>query len=149
MRMKWQVMATLAALTVASGCTVAVSGSAAPVPGQGPIVKAVDACSLLDEGQLDALGYEAKGRSVPENKDRNQTAMCLWNTKVKPHRHHSYFIRNLIGNTGQKVTQPIQKSYASPAYYCMAIGIGFYAEIYMPSIDNMVKNARLAVNVRA
>ncbi len=82
MRMKWQAVASLAALAVVvSGCTVAVGGSASPVPGQGPIVKAVDACSMLDEGQLDALGYEAKGRSVPENKDRNQTAMCLWNTK--------------------------------------------------------------------
>ncbi|MEV6640987.1 DUF3558 family protein [Amycolatopsis sp. NPDC051371] len=81
MRMKWQVAVALAALTVVSGCTVAVSGSAAPVPGQGPIVKDIDACTLLDEAQLDALGYEAKGRSVKEDKDRLQTPMCLWNTK--------------------------------------------------------------------
>ncbi|MCR6486353.1 DUF3558 domain-containing protein [Amycolatopsis sp. OK19-0408] len=81
MRMKWQVVVALAALTVVSGCTVAVSGTAAPVPGQGPVVTSVDACTLLDEGQLDALGYEAKGRSVQENKERLQTPMCLWNRK--------------------------------------------------------------------
>lgn len=81
MRMKWQVVAALAALAVVSGCTVAVGGSASPVPGQGPVVKDFDACTLLDEAQLDALGYEAKGRSVKENKDRLQTPMCLWNTK--------------------------------------------------------------------
>ncbi|WIY04235.1 DUF3558 family protein [Amycolatopsis mongoliensis] len=81
MRVKWQVVVASAALTVVSGCTVAVGGSAAPVPGQGPVVKDVDACTLLDESQLDALGYETKGRSVQENKERLQTPMCLWNTK--------------------------------------------------------------------
>jgi hypothetical protein len=81
MRMKWQAAAALAALTVVSGCTVAVGGSASPVPGQGPIVKDFDACTLLDEAQLDALGYETKGRSVKENKERLQTPMCLWSTK--------------------------------------------------------------------
>jgi hypothetical protein len=81
MRLKWQVVVALATLTVVSGCTVAVGGSASPVPGQGPVVKDIDACTLLDEAQLDALGYETKGRTVKENKDRLQTAMCLWNTK--------------------------------------------------------------------
>jgi hypothetical protein len=81
MRMKWQVVVASAALTMVTGCTVAVGGSASPVPGQGPIVKDFDACTLLDEAQLDALGYEAKGRSVKENKERLQTPMCLWNTK--------------------------------------------------------------------
>ncbi|SEF30453.1 Protein of unknown function [Amycolatopsis pretoriensis] len=81
MRMKWQVVAVVAALTVVSGCSVAVSGTASPVPGQGPIVQAVDACSLLDQDQVDALGYESPGRSVPENKERLQAPMCLWSTK--------------------------------------------------------------------
>ncbi|SFW51242.1 DUF3558 family protein [Amycolatopsis australiensis] len=81
MRVKWQVVVASAALTVVSGCTVAVSGSASPVPGQGPVAQAVDACSLLTPEQVDALGYESPGRSVPENKDHDQTAMCLWNTK--------------------------------------------------------------------
>jgi hypothetical protein len=81
MRLKWQVVVASAALTVVSGCTVAVSGTASPVPGQGPVVTTIDACKLLDEAQLDALGYESSGRSVKENKDRLQTPMCLWNTK--------------------------------------------------------------------
>ncbi|MGW4521518.1 DUF3558 family protein [Amycolatopsis sp. NPDC004378] len=86
MRMKWQVVAALAALTVVSGCTVAVGGSAAPVPGQGPVVTTVDACKLLDQAQIDALGYQSPGRSVPEDKDRLQPPMCLWhsNEDVEP-----------------------------------------------------------------
>ncbi|WP_410607350.1 DUF3558 family protein [Amycolatopsis sp. lyj-109] len=81
MRNKWQVAAALAAVTVVTGCTVTVGGSASPVPGQGPIVKAVDACALLDQAQVDALGYEAPGKPVKENKDRLQPPMCLWNSK--------------------------------------------------------------------
>ncbi|MFJ7210892.1 DUF3558 family protein [Amycolatopsis sp. NPDC098790] len=81
MRMKWQVVAAVAALTVVSGCSVAVNGTASPVPGQGPIVTAVDACTLLDQEQVDALGYESPGRSVQENKERLQAPMCLWSSK--------------------------------------------------------------------
>jgi hypothetical protein len=81
MRMKWRAAVALAALTVVSGCTVAVSGTAAPVPGQGPIVTAVDACTLLSPDQIDALGFQGAGRSVPEDKERLQAPMCLWNSK--------------------------------------------------------------------
>ncbi|MEV6440468.1 DUF3558 family protein [Amycolatopsis sp. NPDC051716] len=81
MRKRWQVAAALAAVTVVTGCTVTVGGSASPVPGQGPVVTAVDACTLLDEAQVDALGYRSPGRSVPENKERLQPPMCLWNSK--------------------------------------------------------------------
>jgi hypothetical protein len=81
MRMKWQVVAAVAALTVVSGCAVAVSGSASPVPGQGPIGKAADACALLSPDQVDALGFQGAGRSVPENKERLQAPMCLWSSK--------------------------------------------------------------------
>lgn len=81
MRMKWQVVAALAALTVVSGCTVAVGGSASPVPGQGPVVTTVDACTLLDQSQVDALGFQFPGRSVKEVKERLQTPMCLWSSK--------------------------------------------------------------------
>ncbi|SEB42844.1 Protein of unknown function [Amycolatopsis tolypomycina] len=81
MRNKWQVAAALAAVTVVTGCTVTVGGSASPVPGQGPVVTAVDACTLLDQAQVDALGYRSPGRSVKENKDRLQPPMCLWNSK--------------------------------------------------------------------
>ncbi|MEV6829113.1 DUF3558 family protein [Amycolatopsis sp. NPDC051102] len=81
MRIKWQVAAALAAATVVTGCTVTVGGSASPVPGQGPIAKAVDACTLLDPAQVDALAYQPQGRSVPENKERLQPPMCLWNSK--------------------------------------------------------------------
>ncbi|WP_410637916.1 DUF3558 family protein [Amycolatopsis sp. lyj-346] len=81
MRKKWQVAAALAAVTVVTGCTVTVGGSASPVPGQGPVVTAVDACTLLDEAQVDALGFETPGRSVKENKDRLQPPMCLWSSK--------------------------------------------------------------------
>jgi hypothetical protein len=81
MRKRWQVAAALAAVTVVTGCTVTVGGSASPVPGQGPIAKAFDACTLLDEAQVDALGYETPGRSVKENKERLQPPMCLWNSK--------------------------------------------------------------------
>ncbi|WP_206784062.1 DUF3558 family protein [Amycolatopsis sp. MtRt-6] len=81
MRNKWQVAAALAAVTVVTGCTVTVGGSASPVPGQGPVVTAVDACTLLDQAQVDALGYETPGRSVKENKDRLQPPMCLWTSK--------------------------------------------------------------------
>ena len=81
MRIKWQVAAALAAVTVVTGCTVAVGGSASPVPGQGPVAKAADACSLLDEAQVDALGYKTPGKPVKENKERLQPPMCLWNSK--------------------------------------------------------------------
>ncbi|WP_410562464.1 DUF3558 family protein [Amycolatopsis sp. cmx-4-61] len=81
MRMKWQAAAALAAVTVVTGCTATVGGSASPVPGQGPVATAVDACTLLDQAQVDALGYRAPGRSVKENKERLQPPMCLWNTK--------------------------------------------------------------------
>jgi uncharacterized protein DUF3558 len=81
MRLKWQVGVALATLTVVAGCTATVSGSASPVPGQGPIVKAVDACALLSLDQVDALGYESPGKPVKENKDRLQPPMCLWNSK--------------------------------------------------------------------
>ncbi|WP_249026886.1 DUF3558 family protein, partial [Amycolatopsis lexingtonensis] len=79
--MKWQVAVALAAATVVTGCTVAVGGSASPVPGQGPVVKAVDACKLLDEAQVDALGYQQPGKSVPEDKDRLQPPTCFWSLK--------------------------------------------------------------------
>ncbi|MDS0132883.1 MULTISPECIES: DUF3558 family protein [unclassified Amycolatopsis] len=81
MRMRWQVAVALAAVTVVTGCTVTVGGSASPVPGQGPVVTAVDACALLDQAQVDALGYQSPGRSVKENKDRLQPPMCLWSSK--------------------------------------------------------------------
>ncbi|MDQ7803910.1 DUF3558 family protein [Amycolatopsis sp. A133] len=81
MRKRWQVAAALAVVTVVTGCTVTVGGSASPVPGQSPIAKAFDACTLLDEAQVDALGYETPGRSVKENKERLQPPMCLWNSK--------------------------------------------------------------------
>ncbi|WP_410619244.1 DUF3558 family protein [Amycolatopsis sp. cmx-8-4] len=82
MRMKWQaVVALAAAATVVTGCTVTVGGSASPVPGQGPVTKVVDACSLLTPEQVDALGYQGAGRSVPSDKTRKQAAMCLWNSK--------------------------------------------------------------------
>lgn len=81
MRMKWQAVAAIAAAVVVTGCTVTVGGSASPVPGQGPVTKVVDACSLLTPEQVDALGYQGAGRSVPSDKSRNQAAMCLWNSK--------------------------------------------------------------------
>jgi hypothetical protein len=80
MRMKWQVMAVLAAVTVVTGCTVTVGGSASPVPGQGPVAKAVDACSLLSPDQVGALGYQNPGRAVEEKKESDQPAMCLWSS---------------------------------------------------------------------
>ncbi|WP_410629526.1 DUF3558 family protein [Amycolatopsis sp. cmx-4-83] len=81
MRNKWQVAAAVAAAAVVTGCTVTVGGAASPVPGQGPVAKAVNACDLLDEAQVDALGYRSPGNSVAENKDRLQPPMCLWNSK--------------------------------------------------------------------
>ncbi|MEU4252757.1 DUF3558 family protein [Amycolatopsis sp. NPDC026612] len=81
MRMKWQAAAAVAAAAVVAGCTVTVGGSASPVPGQGPVTQAVDACSLLSPEQLDALGYRSPGKPVKENKARLQPPMCLWNSK--------------------------------------------------------------------
>ena len=81
MRMKWRVVAALAAVTVVTGCTVTVGGSASPVPGQGPVAKAIDACSLLSPDQVDALGYRNPGRSVKAKRDTDQPPMCLWNSK--------------------------------------------------------------------
>ena len=81
MRVKWQVAVVSAAVAVVSGCTVTIGGSASPVPGQGPVARPVDACSLLSPEQVDALGYESPGRSVKENRQRLQPPMCLWNGK--------------------------------------------------------------------
>ncbi|GAA3536386.1 DUF3558 family protein [Amycolatopsis ultiminotia] len=61
-----------------AGCTERVPGVAAPVPGQGPVVPVVDACSLLDAQQLAGLGYQAKGRSVKASKEQRAPAMCTW-----------------------------------------------------------------------
>jgi len=81
MRMKWRAAAAVAAAVVVAGCTVTVGGSASPVPGQGPVTKAVDTCALLSPDQVDALGYESPGKPVKENKERLQPPMCLWNSK--------------------------------------------------------------------
>ncbi|MEU5264870.1 DUF3558 family protein [Amycolatopsis sp. NPDC021455] len=81
MRMKWQVGAVLAAVTVVTGCAVTVGGSASPVPGQGPVAEAADACSLLSPDQVEALGYRNPGHSVKAKKETEQPPMCLWNSK--------------------------------------------------------------------
>ncbi|RSM38585.1 DUF3558 domain-containing protein [Amycolatopsis balhimycina DSM 5908] len=81
MRIKWQVVAVTTAMIVVTGCTVTVGGSASPVPGQGPVAKAADVCSLLSRDQVDALGYQNPGRAVKENKQRLQPPMCLWSSK--------------------------------------------------------------------
>jgi hypothetical protein len=81
MRMKWQAAAAVAAVAVVTGCTVTVGGSASPVPGQGPVAKAADPCSLLSPEQADALGFKTPGRATKEDKERLQPPMCLWSTK--------------------------------------------------------------------
>jgi hypothetical protein len=81
MRMKWQAAAAVSAAVVVAGCTVTVGGSASPVPGQGPVTKVVDACTLLGPDQVDALGYRDDPRSVPANKEQRAPAMCLWGSK--------------------------------------------------------------------
>ena len=70
-----------AAAVLLAGCTVTVGGTAAPVPGQGPVKQVVDPCKLLNAQQLDALGYQASGHGVPASEAQRAPAMCLWHTK--------------------------------------------------------------------
>ncbi len=80
MRVKWQVVAAVSAALVVTGCTVEVAGSASPVPGQGPVVKVVDACTLLTPEQLDALGFKP-GRPTPASKETRSPATCTYSAK--------------------------------------------------------------------
>ncbi|WP_020663411.1 DUF3558 family protein [Amycolatopsis benzoatilytica] len=67
-----------AAALLLAGCTTQVSGSASPVPGQGPVTPVVDACALLDAQQLAALGYQAQGKPEKASKERRTPATCRW-----------------------------------------------------------------------
>ncbi|WIX80524.1 DUF3558 family protein [Amycolatopsis carbonis] len=66
---------------VVAGCTVRVGGVAEPVPGQGPVQQVVDACSLVDQQQADALGYRGPGKGQAASEKLRTPAMCLWSSK--------------------------------------------------------------------
>ncbi|HWD03070.1 MAG TPA: DUF3558 family protein [Amycolatopsis sp.] len=73
-------VAVAAAVLVLAGCTVRVDGEAQPVPGQGPVKPVVDACSLLDQQQVTALGYREPGKPEKANPQRLTPASCSWNS---------------------------------------------------------------------
>lgn len=77
MRVNWRAVAAVSAALVMAGCTVKVAGSASPVPGQGPIKKVVDACTLLDPDQVDALGFKP-GSPHPASEKTRSPAMCTY-----------------------------------------------------------------------
>ncbi|QRP45871.1 DUF3558 family protein [Amycolatopsis sp. FDAARGOS 1241] len=69
-----------AAVLLLAGCTVRVGGAAQPVPGQGPVKRVVDACSLLDQQQVTALGYREPGKASKASEKQQTPAACLWNS---------------------------------------------------------------------
>ncbi|MDT8910294.1 DUF3558 family protein [Amycolatopsis sp. PS_44_ISF1] len=74
-------LAVAAAAVLLAGCTGTVGGTAAPVPGQGPVKPVVDPCRLLDQPQADGLGYQVPGHGVPASEAQRAPAMCLWHSK--------------------------------------------------------------------
>ena len=80
MRVKWRAVAAVSAALVMAGCTVKVAGSASPVPGQGPVKKVVDACTLLSPEQVDALGFRP-GAPHPASEQTRSPAMCTYRAK--------------------------------------------------------------------
>ncbi|MFD9892054.1 DUF3558 family protein [Amycolatopsis sp. NPDC059027] len=63
------------------GCTATVGGSAAPVPGQGPVKKVVDACTLLSSEQAAGLGFEGPGKPQPASEKQRTPASCIFSPK--------------------------------------------------------------------
>ncbi|GAA4542898.1 DUF3558 domain-containing protein [Amycolatopsis samaneae] len=69
------------AVLVLAGCTTLVGGAAAPVPGQGPVKKVADACSLLPPDQAQGLGYGVPGKANPADEKRRTPASCIFSLK--------------------------------------------------------------------
>ncbi len=59
-----------------AGCATTVSGTAAPVPGQGPVAAKADACSLISPEHADALGLKLPGDPQKEDKARRLPPSC-------------------------------------------------------------------------
>jgi len=99
MGFKTAAVAFAAAAMLLAGCTTQVSGSASPVPGQGPVTQVADPCTLLDAQQLAGLGYKPNGRKVAASKAQRSPAMCLWNATDPDH--------TIVMNVGWSVNQSL------------------------------------------
>ncbi len=75
MRFRNSLVLGLAVLAV-GGCTSTVGGSAAPVPGQGPVITKADPCSLVSQEQADALGVTYPGKERPAKPAQKIAAAC-------------------------------------------------------------------------
>ncbi len=80
MRTGWLPVAVGTALLLA-GCTVEVTGSAAPVHGQAAVRKVVQPCTLLSDDQVDALGFKGPGKAEKARPEQLSPAACLWSSK--------------------------------------------------------------------
>lgn len=70
------VSVTAVATLVLGGCTSTIAGSAAPVPGQGPVVTGAQPCSLITPEHAKALGLEYPGRASKADKKLRTEAAC-------------------------------------------------------------------------
>ncbi len=67
----------LAATLLLGGCAKTISGSASPVPGQGPVLTKAAPCSLITQEHADALGLETPGRETKGDKAQLLPPMCM------------------------------------------------------------------------
>jgi hypothetical protein len=69
--------ALLAAVTLAAACATTIPGSAQPVPGQAPVTRAADPCTLLTAAQAGSLGAAPKGVFQQADPARRLPPSCV------------------------------------------------------------------------
>ncbi|WP_409489333.1 DUF3558 family protein [Amycolatopsis sp. cmx-11-12] len=75
MRFRNSVAAGLAVLAL-GGCTSTIGGTAAPVPGQGPVITKAEPCGLLTQQQADSLGVMYPGKERPAKPEQKIPGVC-------------------------------------------------------------------------
>jgi hypothetical protein len=73
------VVAFFAVTALVTGCTTTVTGAAQQVPGQMPVKKAADPCTLLSPEQSQSLNLDPKGEFVAAEPARLAPQNCTWN----------------------------------------------------------------------
>lgn len=72
------VAASFVVTALVTGCSTTVSGVAQQVPGQTPVKKTADPCTLLDSEQARSLGLDPKGKFVANEPARLAPQNCTW-----------------------------------------------------------------------
>lgn len=72
------VKVTAVAILALGGCTSTITGSASPVPGQGPVVTKAEPCSLITQEHAEALGVVYPGQATKADKKRRTGDSCYF-----------------------------------------------------------------------